>query len=115
MNSAIVSSHDFILMTAPFPIVPPAEADVGLVKVDQATVGDSDTVGVARQIGQELLGTGEGLFRVDDPSDRKSSGKENEHGVLKPFDAIQRVQLPPGKGQPASRKRALHGRWQHRS
>jgi hypothetical protein len=28
---------------------------------------------------------------------------------LKPFIAIQRVRLPPGKGEPASRKRALHG------
>src|SRR5262245_33452760 len=34
---------------------------------------------------------------------------------LKPFVAIQRVQLPPGKGEPASRKRALHGWWQHHS
>ena len=34
---------------------------------------------------------------------------------LKPFIAIQRVQLPPGKGEPASRKRALHGWWQHHS
>jgi len=46
---------------------------------------------------------------VDDPCDRKSSGEEDEHEVLKPFGAIQRVQLPPGKGQPTSRKRALHG------
>ncbi len=43
------------------------------------------------------------------PCDRESSGEENEHEVLKPFIAIQRVQLPPGKGQPTSRKRALHG------
>src|SRR5262249_55517391 len=34
---------------------------------------------------------------------------------LKPFAAIQRVQHPPGKGEPASRKRALHGWWQHQS
>ena len=34
---------------------------------------------------------------------------------LKPFVVIQRVQLPPGKGEPASRKRALHGWWQHHS
>src|SRR6202043_4081335 len=34
---------------------------------------------------------------------------------LKPFVAVQRVQLPPGKGEPASRKRALHGWWQHHS
>ena len=46
---------------------------------------------------------------VDDPCDRKSSGEEDEHEVLKPFGAIQRVQLPPGKGQPTSRKRALQG------
>jgi hypothetical protein len=37
-------------------------------------------------------------FDVHHPSDRKSSGEENEHDVLKPFIAIQRVQLPPGKG-----------------
>src|SRR5271157_4581988 len=48
-------------------------------------------------------------FRENDPCDRESSGKENEHEVLKPFIAFQRVQLPPGKGQPTSRKRALHG------
>ena len=34
---------------------------------------------------------------------------------LKPFVVIQRVRLPPGKGEPASRKRALHGWWQHHS
>ncbi len=45
----------------------------------------------------------------NNPCDRESSGEENEHEVLKPFIAIQRVQLPPGKGQPTSRKRALHG------
>ena len=28
---------------------------------------------------------------------------------LKPFNAIQRVRLPPGKGKPAGRKRALQG------
>ena len=49
------------------------------------------------------------FVKIDDPCDRESSGKENEHEVLKPFVAIQRVELPPGKGQPTSRKRALHG------
>src|SRR5208282_5161866 len=70
-------SHDFALMTATLPAVLPAEADVGLIDVEQATVGDSDTVGVARQISQDLLGTGEGLFRVDDPfgcAQRRESG-----------------------------------------
>ncbi len=52
--------------------------------------------------------SGQGI-RDYNPCDRESSGEENEHEVLKPFIAIQRVQLPPGKGQPTSRKRALHG------
>ena len=45
------------------------------------------------------------------------TGEEKRKEViedLKPFTAVQRVQLPPGKGQPASRKRVLHGprqRW----
>ena len=50
---------------------------MGLIDVEQATVGDSDTMGVARQIGQDLLGTGEGLFRIDDPfgcAQRRESG-----------------------------------------
>ena len=42
----------------------------------------------------------------------RKGGREND---LKPFVVIQRVQLPPGKGEPASRKRALQGWWQHHS
>jgi hypothetical protein len=38
------------------------------------------------------------------PGKVQRGGREYE---LKPFIAIQRVQLPPGKGEPASRKRAL--------
>ncbi len=60
-------AHDFVLVPTPLPILLPAEADVGLVEIEQATVGDSNTMGVAREIGQELLGTGEGLFGIDDP------------------------------------------------
>ena len=37
-----------------------------------------------------------------------------DHVVLE-YEAIDRmyIQLPPGKGEPASRKRVLHGQWQH--
>ncbi len=62
-----VDSHDFALVNAVFPIVLPAETDVGLVEIEQATVGDRDAMGVAREIGQDLLGTSEGLFRIDEP------------------------------------------------
>ena len=90
-------------------VVLPLEGDARLVERDQPGVGDGDAMRVAGEIGEDGLRSGEGSLGVDDPCDRKSSGKEDEHEVLKPFGAIQRVQLPPGKGQPTSRKRALHG------
>jgi hypothetical protein len=62
-----LDSHDFVVANAVFPIVPPAEADVGLVEIEQATVGDRDAMGVTREIGQDLLRTREGFFRIDDP------------------------------------------------
>jgi hypothetical protein len=74
-----LDSHDFALVNTVFPIVLPAEADVGPVEIEQATVGDRDAMGVAREIGQDLLGTSEGLFRIDDPfgcaQGRESGGK----------------------------------------
>ena len=91
------------------PVVLPFEGDARRVERDQPGVRDRDAVGVAGEIGENSLGASEGSLGVDDPCDRKSSGEEDEHEVLKPFGAIQRVQLPPGKGQPTSRKRALHG------
>ena len=86
-----------------------AEGHAALVESNEAAVRDGDAMGVAGEIGEDGLRRGERLLGVDDPCDRKSSGEEDEHEVLKPFGAIQRVQLPPGKGQPTSRKRALHG------
>jgi hypothetical protein len=39
----------------------------------------------------------------------RTTGKEDDReNELKPFVAVQRVRLPRGKGQPASRKQALH-------
>src|ERR1700687_4638150 len=72
-------SHDFALVIAAFPIVLPAEGDVGLVEIEQATVGDRNAMGVAGEIGQDLLGTGEGLLGIDNPfgcaQGRESGGK----------------------------------------
>jgi hypothetical protein len=41
--------------------------------------------------------------------------EEERECDVKPLIAIQRVRLPPGKGEPVSRKRALHGWWRHHS
>ena len=104
-----VERHGLEPVAALDPVVFPFEGDAGLVEGNETRVRDRDAMGVAREIGKNGLRPSEGSLGVDDPCDRKSSGEEDEHEVLKPFGAIQRVQLPPGKGQPTSRKRALHG------
>ena len=83
--------HDLLAVATLGAIVLPSEGDAGAVAGDQPAVGDGDAVGVARQIGQHGLWPAERALGVDHPCDRKSSGEENEHDVLKPFNAIQRV------------------------
>src|SRR5678816_4210991 len=51
---------DFAASTAVLAIVLPAETDMGRVEMEQTAVGDRDAMGVAREIGQDLLRTGEG-------------------------------------------------------
>ena len=43
------------------------EADFALVDVEKAVIGDGDAMGVSRDVGQDLFGTGEGRFGVDPP------------------------------------------------
>ena len=62
-----VETHDLAPMTAVLAIVLPAETDMGRVKIEQTAVGDRDAMRIAREIGQDLLRTGEGLFGIDDP------------------------------------------------
>jgi len=72
-------AHDFALATAALAIVLPAETDMGLVEIDQAAVGDGDAMRVAREIGQDLLGAGEGFFGIDGPfgsAQRRESGRK---------------------------------------
>jgi len=51
------------------PIILVLEGDTLLVGRDQPPIGDCDPVGVARQIPQHFLGSGERLLRVHDPVD----------------------------------------------
>ena len=64
---ADVEAHDLAALTAVLAIVLPAETDMGRVEIEQTAVGDRDAMRIARQIGQDLLRTGEGLFGIDDP------------------------------------------------
>ena len=61
--------HRLVAARSLDPIVLVLEGDVVLVGGQQPAIGDRDAVGVARQIAQHLLGSGERLFRVDHPID----------------------------------------------
>src|SRR5512133_3043713 len=67
---ANVQAHDLALVTTALPIVLPAEADVGLLKVGEAAVSTGHALRVARQTSQDLLRPGEGLSGIDDPFGR---------------------------------------------
>ena len=56
----------------------PAEGDLTLVEREQAVVGEGDAMGVAGEIGQHLIRTGEGRFAVHDPT---LGGRALEQGV----------------------------------
>ena len=44
-----------------------AEADLAVVDVEQSLVGDGDAMGVAADVVEDLLGTRERRFGIDDP------------------------------------------------
>jgi hypothetical protein len=62
-----VEGHN--LRLAVVTIVLPAEGDVVIGDADQPGVGDRHPMGVAAEIGENLLGTTEGRFGVDHPVD----------------------------------------------
>jgi len=47
--------------------VAPAKGNLVVRQCDQAMVGDGDAVGIAAEILQDVLGSAEGWFGVDDP------------------------------------------------
>ena len=61
--------HLLVSIAALDAIVLPLEGNALLVEGSQATVGDGNTVGVARQTGQDGLRSTEWPFGVDDPFD----------------------------------------------
>jgi len=48
-------------------IVSPVEADSAVAHGNQAGVGDGNTVGIAREISQDLRRAGKGALSIDDP------------------------------------------------
>ena len=59
------NGHDLLLVAVR--IVLPSERYSIILEGDESMVGDRDTMGIARQIVQNVLGTAEGRLGVDDP------------------------------------------------
>ena len=60
-------------------VVLPFERDAGFVECEEPRVGDGDAVGIAREIGEHGLGSGEGSLGVDHPlglAQRRQRGVE---------------------------------------
>ena len=73
--------HNLIAIGCFEPIVLVFEADSVFVERDQPAVGDGDAMGVAGQISQYRLGSGEGPFAVDVPSDLAQRRQEGGEGI----------------------------------
>jgi len=56
-------------------IIAPAKTHVSVFEREQPAVGNSDTVGIAAEIGQHLLRSAKGPFGIDNPVNRARARK----------------------------------------
>ena len=60
-----IERHHFRLVV--LAVIAPSQADPGPVGGNEPAVGDCHAVGVAAEIGEDLLGRAEGRLGIDDP------------------------------------------------
>ena len=69
-NELVGGQGQGLVTIRPFgPIVLPLEADTAFIAGNEPAVADGDPMGVARQIGEHGLGTGERSLGIDHPLD----------------------------------------------
>jgi hypothetical protein len=73
--------HGFVALATFEPIILPCEGDAVVVGRDQTAVGDRDAMGVARQIREHGLRSGERSLGVDEPARRLERGEEGGEGI----------------------------------
>ena len=78
---AWIERHGPVSLVPVAAVVLVAEGHAGLVERDQPAVGDGDAVGVARQIGEHGLGSGEGRLGVDEPVLLAQRRQESSEGA----------------------------------
>jgi len=62
-----VEGHDAVTGLAGLTVIFPFESNTLAVEGDEAGIGNGDAMGVAGEIGEHLVGAGEGRFGVDHP------------------------------------------------
>src|ERR1700736_1956787 len=95
------------------------EADFALVDVEKTVIGDGDAMGVSRDVGQDLFGTGKGRLGVDPPICPSGGSKVAQEDAA----VAERLQAPAegqlfgvegllqiGKKQPTEKASARTGR-----
>src|SRR6266511_141877 len=82
--------------------VPPAEADAAISEGEEAVVGERDAVGVAAEIGEHVVGPGEGRLAVDDPGRPAEFGEPGGEGrrLGEGRQGAREMQLTPLEGSP---------------
>src|SRR5438270_10373536 len=80
--------------------VAPTKSDLPVGKRDQSMVGNGDTVGVAAEILEHILGAGEGWLGVDHPvfAKQRSQPGGEEFGLREERQIPGKVQLAKLKG-----------------
>ncbi len=70
-------------------IISPAKADSAVDYGNESGVSDGDAVSIAREVGQDLQGSGEGLLGINDPvalgsraQESRKSGRRLERSQL---------------------------------
>jgi hypothetical protein len=99
-----VELHD--LHAVPVGVVAPPEADAALGQGDEAVVGDRHPMRVAAEVGEHMLGPGEGRLAVDDPGLPAQLGEpRGERGALgqggqAPGDVQPKARCRPARYRP---------------
>jgi hypothetical protein len=98
-----------LLAIAPLdPIILPSECDGAVSERDQPAVGDGDAMGVARQIGQNGLGSAEGSLGIDDPFDPAQRRQKRRAFAPRPSSFPNAIPLvPPARTSAMGRDRGI--------
>ncbi|OWK25627.1 hypothetical protein AJ87_08370 [Rhizobium yanglingense] len=78
-----VKAHYLLAVATIATAILPAEGNLAVIDLDDAAVGDRNTMGVAAEIGEHLVGTAERWLRINDPFDAASTREMAVNGPMR--------------------------------